>query len=180
MSGIVLSNTFCSSTMIPLCSGSQSWLDNAADRHDIPPPVLCPPPPETCDYPECTMITGRCSALCSLMSNWGREVFIYCFYGAIIEYWWFYHNSNCNCNFPLLAWTSRSGLVVDSGLGVLLRKDYSVIITFQLDVISSKFVDSHLRCKGSRNYQQQDLRFCTNTQEAFVFLDNTTAPHKYI
>ena len=141
-----------------------------------PPPVLCPPPPETCDYPECTMITGRCSALYSLMSNWGREVDIYCFYGAIIEYWWFYHNSN----FPLLAWTPRFALVMESGLlGVLLRKDYSVIITFQLDVISSKFVDSHLRCKGSRNYQQQDLRFCTNTQEAFVFLDNTTAPHKY-
>ena len=37
MSGIMLSNTFCSSTMIPLCSGWQSWLDNAADRHDIPP-----------------------------------------------------------------------------------------------------------------------------------------------
>ena len=62
-------------------------------------------------------------------------------------------------------------------LGVLLRKDYSVIITFQLDVISSKFVDSHLRCKGSRIYQQQDLRFCTNTQEAFVFLDNIHQHH---
>ena len=47
-----------------------------------PPPVLCPPPPETCDYQECTMITGRCSPLYSLMSNWGREVFIYCFYGS--------------------------------------------------------------------------------------------------
>ena len=55
--------------------------------------------------------------------------------------------------------------------GVLLRKDYSVIITFQRDLISSKFVDNHLRCKGSRNYQQQDLIFCTNTQGAFVFLD---------
>ena len=99
MSGIMLSNTFCSSTMIPLCSGSQSWLDNAADRHDRAPPP-CPlssvPPLETYDYPECTMITGRCSAQYSLMSNRGREVFIYCFYGAIIEYWWFYVDQTSN------------------------------------------------------------------------------------
>ena len=116
----MLSNTFCSSTMIPLCSGSQSWLDNAADRHDRAPPP-CPlssvPPLETYDYPECTMITGRCSAQYSLMSNRGREVFIYCFYGAIIEYWWFYVKIKPATNHQSLAWTLRFTLVEESGLG---------------------------------------------------------------
>ena len=66
-----------------------------------PPPlssVLLPPlwRPMITQSPECTMITGRCSAQYSLMSNRGREVFIYCFYGAIIEYWWFYVDQTSN------------------------------------------------------------------------------------